>query len=959
MTKILKTLICLLVIIVGLSASACFSGEGGITVVGSISLTKTALNMEVGEQTQLSVIIEPENASNKNVIWTSSNKAVAEVERGKITAKSVGDAIITATTVDGSKTAICTVRVHKLYTVTFIADDLIIATETYSALNKEIKEPIVPTKDGYLGKWESYELTNQDLVINAVYELAVYKACFVADGVTVDIQTYTYFERNLQEPVVPEKIGYTAKWEEYELADSDIVIKAQYTPINYSITFVADAKYVATETYTVENKAILEPEIPKKEGYAAKWEEYTLTYGNVTVNAVYTPIDYTVTFVADGSDIAVETYTVENKAILEPEIPKKEGYAAKWEEYTLTHGNVTVNAMYEKIFVVEGSELISISEILADSVELHIPTVIDGVKILSVKKGLLSSFTSLQNLTIPFIGKTLDGSGDSHFGYIFGDGSITEQNRYIPSSLKVVNVAEGVTVVGAYAFNGCDQLENITVPNTLKSINDHAFKKCDSLKKINIPEGVYSIGREAFRSCGNLSEIIIPSTTEVIDSSAFMECRSLVKLEVAQGNALFHSQDNCIILTESKKLVFGCQTSLIPNDGSVTSIGRLSFDGQSFLKDLVLPHGIVQIEADAFYDCNGIEKLVLPRSVKYVENAFRYCSALKSIVIPKSVEKIDGNCFVGCENLTICIEASEKPNGWAEDWNSNNCRTIWGYDVDNEYEKFVVTFKKGFNDQIISCATYFFGDTVLPPIVEDEEYNYIYYSFIDWDKEITVATQDEIYVAQYEQTPTKWFMVYFVDYDGSELFIGKYYYGQLTEPDAISALQRATRPNDEKYSYIVKGFGEDYNAYCVGDAVYVVQYRKIFTDGQGVQYEIYEDYALVYGYVGYPANIVIPSTIDGLPVVGIGENAFRGSNSLKSVIVSNGVKSIENRAFQYCSYLEKIEIPLSVENIKEYCFSNCCDNLTIYAETNEEPSGWIAKWNAGDYTVVWGYKEQN
>ena len=62
-------------------------------------------------------------------------------------------------------------------------------------------------------------------------------------------------------------------------------------PIEYTVTFVADNATVATRTYSVENKEISLPEVPEKEGYTGKWEAYELALGDVTVNAVYTKIE--------------------------------------------------------------------------------------------------------------------------------------------------------------------------------------------------------------------------------------------------------------------------------------------------------------------------------------------------------------------------------------------------------------------------------------------------------------------------------------------------------------------------------------------------------------------------------------------------------------------------------------------------------------------------------------------
>ncbi|MGI5958420.1 MAG: putative Ig domain-containing protein, partial [Massiliimalia sp.] len=79
--------------------------------VSDVTLDKTELSLYVGNTETLNVTVKPNNATNKNVIWKSSNEKVATVENGKVTAKAPGKAIITVTTIDGSKTATCEVTV--------------------------------------------------------------------------------------------------------------------------------------------------------------------------------------------------------------------------------------------------------------------------------------------------------------------------------------------------------------------------------------------------------------------------------------------------------------------------------------------------------------------------------------------------------------------------------------------------------------------------------------------------------------------------------------------------------------------------------------------------------------------------------------------------------------------------------------------------------------------------------
>ena len=83
--------------------------------VASVSLNESNLSLYTGKTATLTATVTPENATNKNVTWSSDKPEVATVENGKVTAKAAGTATITVTTEDGNKTATCTVTVTRPY----------------------------------------------------------------------------------------------------------------------------------------------------------------------------------------------------------------------------------------------------------------------------------------------------------------------------------------------------------------------------------------------------------------------------------------------------------------------------------------------------------------------------------------------------------------------------------------------------------------------------------------------------------------------------------------------------------------------------------------------------------------------------------------------------------------------------------------------------------------------------
>ena len=88
------------------------AGPAGPVAVTGVTLDKTSLSLEAGQTAQLTATVQPGNADNQAVTWSSSDNNVVSVDAtGKITANTKGSATITVTTADGGKTATCTVTV--------------------------------------------------------------------------------------------------------------------------------------------------------------------------------------------------------------------------------------------------------------------------------------------------------------------------------------------------------------------------------------------------------------------------------------------------------------------------------------------------------------------------------------------------------------------------------------------------------------------------------------------------------------------------------------------------------------------------------------------------------------------------------------------------------------------------------------------------------------------------------
>lgn len=301
------------------------------------------------------------------------------------------------------------------------------------------------------------------------------------------------------------------------------------------------------------------------------------------------------------------------------------------------------------------------------------------------------AFRSCANLEFITIGDNATSIGRHAFTdtKYFDDWSNWENNvLYINNHLIIAKseitgayeIKQGTKTISEYAFQDCDNLESVTIPDSVTKINEYAFDDCDSLVNVTLGNSVKTIGERAF-TYSNIESITIPDGLTTIGDHAFLGCTSLANITIPDsvttiGFSAFDSTEYYNDSSNWKNGVLYINNHLIAAQDTITgsyeikhgtiTIGAGAFWACSSLTNVIIPDSVKTIGADAFYWCTGLTDITIPDSVKTIGyGAFYCCQKLENISISKSVIEIDFSAFEGCNRLTNVYYA-----GTRDEWNS-------------------------------------------------------------------------------------------------------------------------------------------------------------------------------------------------------------------------------------------------------------------------------------------------
>lgn len=559
-------------------------------------------------------------------------------------------------------------------------------------------------------------------------------------------------------------------------------------------------------------------------------------------------------------------------------------------------------------------------------------------------------YSNIIYLDVYSIGNILSGDfvwNDSQSAYLSGDG--THLLRYLGID-EEYTVASTITSIADKAFNGCDTLVTVTIPNSVNTIGVGAFAYCFNLVSITLPEGITTIETEMFYCCFDLVSAAIPSSVTTINHSAFFNCNSL---------------------------------------------------------EITLVEGILYIYDYAFSYCTSIATINIPNTVVYIgEHAFSFCDNAEAAFIPNSVEYIGGYAFNNYYDLVLFVQATSKPENWDEYWTNIDDEDIfWGVNSLFEYEDMlylvknegatllaysgnsankvtvpssinvngniinvIAIYKKAFIDNqsikevVISNGIVSIGDEVFAWCEKLEKVTIpnsvltigdgVFYSCIKLD---SVNLPQNLQII------------------GIGLFANCKDLTSITIPDAVTAIMDSAFDScvllegvviSETSSLLTIGDMAFYNCTSL-TAIYIPNGvttigHSVFGECTSLPSIVLPDSVLSLGLGAFDNCQALTTVVLSANITAIENATFQNCSALTTIIIPNSVKSIGNYAFARCTSLESIYIPISVITLKEFAFIWCLSSvLTIYAEVaapvepDLRPDGWEQQYNPNGCTVVW------
>lgn len=476
---------------------------------------------------------------------------------------------------------------------------------------------------------------------------------------------------------------------------------------------------------------------------------------------------------------------------------------------------------------------------------------------------------------------------------------------YYPHGLEAeeYTVPNGVKVIKGWAFDGSDikngetiptiAAKKIVLPDGVETIEPDAFFGFTNLEEINLPESLKTIGYSAFCYCRKLKNITIPGKVSKIESDSFLGCENLEKITISEG------------VTEIGSSAFSkCNMEKIELPNSVVKIGNGAFSSCSNLKSIHIPSKTTEIgtgivnngsfeyicsdakgcSAETYADENGFEFFVCDNG-ELVEKTLLINDGVKSISLrgksPESIKlslKADGKAVENSE----CIFESSNDKIITVDSSGTVTAVHCGR------AKITVSKERCISANIDVTVDHLYTSEVKKPSCTETGYT-------------TYTCSDCGYSFKGDETPTASHKFVFQE-TVSPTCTERGYDIYACSGCGLTRQSNYTPANGHYYE----------NGVCVDCG-------KV----QAWEYEIINDKVVIKGVEGTETEIRVPSTIEGKTVETIKASALSNNNIIKYVYIPDSVKYIEENAFRNCSSLNEVYLGSNIVSIGSGAFADC------------------------------------
>ena len=552
------------------------SGTCAVTVkakavnVTEVTLDRAELTLTEGETETLTATVKPDNADNRKVAWSSDKTDVATVDgAGKVTAVKAGEAVVTVTTEDGGKTASCKVTVKaKAVNVTEVTLDRTELTLTEGETETLTATVRPDNADNRKVTWSSDKT-----------DVATVDGDGRVTAVKAGVATVT---------VTTEDGGKTASCK--------VTVKAK--AVNVTEVTLDRTELTLTEGETGTLTATVKPDNAdnRKVTWISDKTDVATVDGAGKVTAVKAGEAVVTVTTEDGGKTATCKVTVKAKAV-----PVTGVEVNPWA--------VTLS--------VRGTSKLSYTIRPADATNQNVKWESESPSVATV-----DSEGNVQGVaagTAKICVTTEDGGFKSYCTVTvkkaeskFEVGGLWYEYFYGPNLARVIPDPDGSKYGGNISIPG--QIEYGGITYSVYQIGSHAFYECADLKSVTLGEGIEYIGSYAFYNCPNLERITFSSTMESFntDNPVFELCP---KLEIVTTPKTSESQLN-YFYTHGGALYRHCYYSSDTGETEVLSWLPEKTTGVFAIKD-----GVEAIDEHSL-TFTGIDKIIIPESVKYIRARF-------------------------------------------------------------------------------------------------------------------------------------------------------------------------------------------------------------------------------------------------------------------------------------------------------------------------------------------------